>query len=79
LWANKKTPTFLRASAKTSFTRDSLNKNMYNANIQKKLNMEDKKYTKKTPIGQMTGAELQGAIGGLDKRVLLFNACVKFF
>jgi hypothetical protein len=47
LWANKKTPTFLRASAKTSFTRDSLNKNMYNANIQKKLNMEDKKYTKK--------------------------------
>ena len=52
---------------------------MYNANIQKKLNMEDKKYTKKTPIGQMTGAELQGAIGGLDKRVLLFYACVKFF
>lgn len=41
----------------------------YNANI-----------IKKTPIGQMTGAELQGAIyEDWIREFFLFYACVKFF
>ena len=46
LLANKNAPTFLRASAKGSFSGDSLKCLICNAKIQKKSNMEDKEYTK---------------------------------
>lgn len=45
LLANKNAPTFLRASAKGSFSGDSLNVNMQCKDT-KKSNMEDKEYTK---------------------------------
>ena len=45
LLANKNTPTFLRASAKGSFSGDSLSVNMQCKDT-KKSNMEDKEYTK---------------------------------
>ena len=45
LLANKNAPTFLRASAKGSFSGYSLSV-LCNAKIQKKSNMEDKEYTK---------------------------------